>query len=158
MFCVSLFLLFLLFFAFLFTYVIDLTGLIHSERQISDAHSIKIISEDYVNSFGIEVDMPIKYNFVKYRAWTTSKDGVLLGTFHEWNGAYYIDISADIDDMSVFEDTVKHETRHMLVEYLKDQKIIDLTNYTEQIARNNSEFYNDIFNKFMGLLNMKQEG
>ena len=40
----------------------------------------------------------------------------------------------------------------MIVEYLKDEKIIDLTKYTEEIASQNNEYYNNLFNSGVYLL------
>lgn len=87
-----------------------------------------------------------------------SKNGeiILLGTFHEWNDVYYIDISIDLYKISGLESTVIHETRHMLVQELKNEKIIDLTKYTEEIAQNNNEYYNNLFDSAIDLLKVKE--
>lgn len=96
--------------------------------------------------------MPITYRFVYYKYNETAEDELLLGTFHEWNKTYYIDISADLYKMNLLDEIVIHETRHMIVEYLKDEKIIDLTKYTEEIASQNNEYYNNLFDSGVYLL------
>ena len=82
---------------------------------------------------------------------------ILLGSFHEWNGKYYIDISIDLYNNFSLHDTVIHETRHMIVNYLKDEKIIDLDKYTEEIAQRKSYHYNVMFDSGVYLLKKLQE-
>ena len=83
---------------------------------------------------------------------------ILLGTFHEWNGTYYIDISIDLHRLYSITSVVIHETRHMIVEYLRDEKIIDLMNYTEEIASEQNDHYNNLFNEGLYLLKERQKG
>ena len=52
----------------------------------------------------------------------------------------------------MLEEIVIHETRHLVVEYLKDEKIIDLTKYTEEIAQHDNSYYNSLFNNGIYLL------
>ena len=40
----------------------------------------------------------------------------------------------------------------MIVQELKNEKIIDLTKYTEEIAQEKNETYNDLFNRGVKLL------
>ena len=121
--------------------------------------SIKEISEIYVKSLGIKIDKPIVYRFVKYsnNSKIKSKDEVLLGTFHKWNGTYYIDISVDLYKMSTLASVVIHETRHMIVEYLKEENIINLDKYTEEIAQEKNNYYNNLFDSGVYLLKKSQE-
>jgi hypothetical protein len=141
---------------FLATYIINPTEEIYMKEQSIDPVSIKVISEQYVRCFGIKVDKPVVYRFVRYSTRVYDEDEeVLLGTFHEWNGTYYIDISVDLYKTSSLNSTVIHETRHMLVEYMRDKKIIDLSKYTEEIAQEKDERCNNLFNCGMYLL--KQE-
>ena len=140
------------------TYVIDPTTSIYMEVQSIDETSIKEMSESYVKNLGITISKPISYRFVKYQhedSFKKRKSGqetVLLGTFHEWNGTYYIDISANLYHMNMLYEIVKHETRHMIVQELKNEKIIDLTKYTEEIAQEKDEVYNNLFNYSVQLL------
>ena len=113
----------------------------------------------YLN-YGITIDRPIIYRFVRYRNNADAEDidpkkEVLLGTFHEWNGTYYIDISVDLYKMYSLDSVIIHETRHMIVEYLRDEKIIDLTNYTEEIASEKNIHYNNLFEQSIYLLKEK---
>lgn len=106
--------------------------------------------------YGITVDIPVVYRFVNYKYNETAEDELLLGTFHEWSNTYYIDISAGLYNMSLLDEIVIHETRHMIVEYLKDKKIIDLTKYTEEIASQKNSHYNNLFDSSVYLL-LKEE-
>ena len=149
-------------FGFIATYVIDPTTMIGMKIQSVDTASIKAVSEKYVKQYGITIDKPIIYRFVRYR---NNKDvddlepsnKVLLGTFHEWNGTYYIDISIDLYKLYALDATIIHETRHMMVEYLRDEKIIDLTNYTEEIASEKNSHYNNLFEQGIYLLKESQK-
>lgn len=136
---------------FTLTYIINPTEKTQMEPLKVDATSIQEISENYVRLLGIEVDKPIKYRFVRYRS-KPSDDTILLGTFHEWNGIYHIDISVNLYKSSQLTEVVIHETRHMIVEYLRDQKVIDLIKYTEEIAQEKNEYYNNLFNNSVFLL------
>lgn len=153
MFWVSIIMMIGLILGFIVTYVIDPTKKIYMKEQSIDSTSIKNISEQYVRCFGIEIDKPIVYKFVRYGLTAYNEDEeVLLGTFHEWNGTYYINISVDLYKTSALNNTVIHETRHMLVEYMRDKNIIDLSKYTEEIAQEKNERYNELFNCGMYLL------
>ena len=101
--------------------------------------------------------MSVVYKFVKYNVKNNPNRDVLLGTFHEWNDTYYINISIDLFKTSILHEIVIHETRHMLVEYLKDKDIIDLTKYTEEIAQGENEKYNTLFNSGMSLFKEKEQ-
>ena len=122
MFWIASVLLVVLVFTIVITYIIDPTTSIYMKVQSIDETSIKEISESYVNSLGITINKPISYRFVKYQhedSFKTRKSNpetVLLGTFHEWNGTYYIDISVNLYHMSMLYEIVKHETRHMIVQ------------------------------------------
>lgn len=105
-----------------------------------------------LKNYGINIDKPIKYRYVYYKYNKNAEDDLLLGTFHEWNGTYYIDISADLYQMNLLYEVVIHETRHMVVEYLKYKNIIDLTKYTEEIASEKNNNYNNLFNCGISLL------
>lgn len=158
MFWITTILLVVLVFVFVVTYIIDPTTSMYMKVQSVDETSIKEISEQYVNSLGIKIDKPIVYRFVKYKnedqltRGKTNGPAVLLGTFHEWNGTYFIDISVNLYRMSTLPDTVKHETRHMIVQELKHKKIIDLTNYTEEIAQRKDDYYSKLFDNSVSLL------
>ena len=52
---------------------------------------------------------------------------------------------------------VRHETRHMIVQYLKDTKKINLTKYTENIAYENDEIYNNLFDTSIRLLKERND-
>lgn len=147
-------------FIFFVTYIIDPVSLLNMRVQKVDETSIKNISEKYVKNLGIEVDKPIVYRFVRYN-WdkgfkSDSDSNILLGTFHEWNGKYYIDISVDLYKLYTLEEIVIHETRHMLVEYLKDKKVIDLSKYSEEIALNNNSGWNKLFDDAIYFLKKSQ--
>lgn len=152
---------FILFISFISAYVIDPVSVIYMKRQDIDATIIEALSEDYLASLGIKVNNKIKYNFVRYRdeGYDASPGTeILLGTFHEWNNTYYIDVSVDLYDRdSTLIEVVAHETRHMVVEYLKDQKIINLEKYTEEIAEGNSYKYNELFDSAVRLLKERKE-
>lgn len=88
-----------------------------------------------------------------------SEKNMLLGTFHEWNDTYYINISENLYDTKLLRETVIHETRHMIVEYLKDEKIIDLTKYTEEIASKKNIYYCSMLSNGIYLLkNLQTNG
>lgn len=154
MFWVSIIIFIALIISFILTYFIDITAYFYMKKQDVSPDIIKSMSEKYVSYCEITIDKPIIYRFVQYR----NRKEVLLGTFHEWNNKYYIDISVNLCDSSELEDIVIHETRHMIVEYLKDNKIIDLTRYTEEIAEGENNYYNNLFNSGVYLLkNIQKE-
>ena len=163
MFWIATILLVVFIFAYVTTFIIDPTTSMYMKVQSIDETSIKEISEQYINSLGIKINKPIVYRFVRYTNedhFKRSKTGVatvLLGTFHEWNNCYYIDISVNLYHMTMLYETVKHETRHMIVQELKNEKIIDLTEYTEEIAQEKNETYNNLFNCGVKLLKEEQE-
>lgn len=150
----------LLVWMFLKTHVIDLTALTYMrKRNTWNPAVIQNISEYYVESCGITIDKPIKYEFVKYRDMDKAKkptDEVTFGTFHEWNGTYYICIADEIKESALIQYVVIHETRHMMVDYLKDEGVIDLDKYTEEIAESNNIFYNNVFDSSVDLLEFMQ--
>ena len=156
MFWVSIIIFIVLIFGFVATYIIDPTSSLYIKTKYKiNPVSIEQISKDYITNLGITIDKPIEDCFVRYRDKGYDADPeeeILLGTFHEWNGVYYINISIDLYKSSMLEEIVIHETRHMIVEYLKDKKIIDLTKYTEEIAQHNNTYYNNLFNSGIGLL------
>ena len=162
MFWIASVLLIVLVFGIVVTYVIDPTTSIYMKVQSIDETSIKEMSESYVKNLGITINKPISYRFVKYqhedsfKARESNSETVLLGTFHEWNDTYYIDISANLYHMSMLYEIVKHETRHMIVQELKNEDIIDLTEYTEEIAQEKNETYNNLFNCGVKLLKEEQ--
>ena len=113
--------------------------------------------------YGITIDKPIVYRFVRYRndidiENLDPQQKVLLGTFHEWNDTYYIDILVDLREMHSLESVVIHETKHMIVEYLRDEKVIDLTDYTEEIASEKNIHYDTLFEQGVYLLKENQKG
>ena len=140
---------------FICTYIIDVNSIFHLEEQKMDTVLIREISENYVSDLGIVIKKPIVYRFVKYKH--GKDDKIYLGSFHEWNDKYYIDISMDLYNMPSLRSVVDHETRHMVVEYLKDEKIIDLTKYSEDIAEGKKHYYNDLFNCGIYLLKESQK-
>ena len=147
---------------FIFTYIIDPTTVLRIKIiRDMDITTIKNISNNYINELGIKIDKPIIYRLVDYR-YTKNSKYYYYGTFHEWNDKYYIDICANLTINSFYEkdlkNTVKHETRHMIVEYMKDKNIIDLTEYTEEIAREENDYYNNLFNSGIYLLKELQNG
>ena len=149
-------------FGFTVTYIIDPITLFHINKLNNmDATKIREISEKYVADFGIKVNRSIEYRFVRYKHDKGLKadpdEEILLGTFHEWNNTYYINISVDLYNMTLLERVVIHETRHMLVEYMKDEGVIDLTDYTEEIASNEQPSYDSIFRSGIYLLKYFQE-
>lgn len=155
MFWVSIIIFIVLIIGFVITYVIDPTSSLYMTKYEIDPESIEEASQSYVDGLGITIDKPIEYCFVRYRDKgykANPGDEILLGTFHEWNGVYYINISVDLYKSSLLDDIVIHETRHMIVEYLKDKKIIDLTKYTEKIAQGEDIYYNNLFNSGVYLL------
>lgn len=158
MFWISIILIIGLLISFSLTYIIDPTKKIYMKEQSIDPASIQELSERYVGSLGVSVDKPIVYRFVRYSTRVYDADEeILLGTFHEWNDKYYIDISVDLYKTSSLKDTVIHETRHMLVEYMRDKKIIDLTKYTEEIAQEKNKYYNNLFDSGIYLLKEKEK-
>ena len=46
----------------------------------------------------------------------------------------------------------------MVVEYLKDKKIVNLDKYTEEIANRDNEAFNELFSGAVSLLRFKQGG
>ena len=155
MFWVSIIMFVILIFGFVTTYIIDPTSSLYMTKYKINPVSIEEISKDYMTNLGITIDKPIKYCFVRYKDKGYEADPeeeILLGTFHEWNGVYYINISVDLYKSSMLEEIVIHETRHLVVEYLKDEKIIDLTKYTEEIAQHENSYYNSLFNNGIYLL------
>lgn len=155
MFWVSIIVFIVLIIGFITTYIIDPTSSLYMTKYKIDPVSIEKLSQSYVDGLGIIIDKPIKYSFVRYKDKGYEADPdeeILLGTFHEWNGTYYINISVDLYKSSLLDDIVIHETRHMIVEYLKDEKIIDLTKYTEEIAQGEDIYYNNLFNSGVYLL------
>lgn len=162
MFWVTTVLLIMFILTYILTFVIDPVSSIYMKTQNIDETSIKEMSEQYVNSLGITIKKPVYYRFVKFRyehdlSDSADSDMVLLGTFHEWNNNYYIDISADLYHMSMLYEIVRHETRHMIVQELKNEKIIDLDDYTEEIAQEKDEAYNELFNCSVKLLKEKTQ-
>lgn len=156
MFWVSILMIIGLVLGFILTYVINPTEKIYMKEQSIDPISIKNFSEQYVDFFDIKIDKPIVYRFVRYHARVYDEnEEVLLGTFHEWNGTYYIDITVDLYKNSSLQRIVIHETRHMLVEYMRDKKVLDLSQYTEEIAQEKNDCYNNLFNCGMKLLKEK---
>ena len=151
-------------FVYVLTYIIDPTTITYMRIKNFDTTSIKEISENYISELNVEISKPIVYRFVEFVhvdsfAKKLSKELILLGTFHEWNNTYYIDISQDLYKMNELSNTVKHEIRHMIVQELKYKKIIDLTKYTEEIAREKNEIYNNLFISGVELLkNNQMEG
>lgn len=103
---------------------------------------------------GIEIDKSIVYKFVTFSH--QDPDTRLLGTFHEWNNTYYINILVDLYNTSDLEKIVIHETRHMIVQHLKNKEIIDLVKYTEEIATEKNAYYTDMFNSGVYLLREEQ--
>lgn len=161
MFWMTIVLIFVLIFAFITAYVIDPTTLTYVKVQKNmDINPIKGISEEYVDMLGVTIDKPIVYRFVKYRKDNgfdaDPEEEITLGTFHEWNSVYYIDISKDLYESSLLGQIVIHETRHMLVRYLYEQKIINLSKYSEDIARGIDSNYDGLFNNAVILLKKAQ--
>lgn len=154
MFWVSIIIFIILIFCFITTYIIDPTSSLYMTKYKINPVSIEQISKDYINNLGITIDKPIEYCFVRYKDKGDKADPeeILLGTFHEWNDVYYINISVDLYKSSMLEKIVIHETRHLVVEYLKDEKIIDLTKYTEEIAQCENSYYNNLFDSGIYLL------
>ena len=160
MFWVLIILFILAIFGFITLYIIDPTSIRYLKVQNLNSASIKTISEKYVNDLDIQVDKKIIYRFVEYKCCEYDDEGIkmiILGTFHIWNDTYYIDISKNIYNTDKLEEVVIHETRHMLVEYLKEHDIIDLTKYTEEIAQNNNIHYNQLFDNGIYLLKKENE-
>lgn len=158
MFWLSIILFIVLVIGFISTYIIDPLTTLTMKPQKLDNGAIKTISEAYVDSLGLKLDKPVVYRFTKFNYnLRPDRDEILLGTFHEWNGRYYIDISIDLYGTTKCEATIIHETRHMIVVCLKNNKIIDLTKYTEEIAQEKNPEYNKIFDASVVLLNNEQQ-
>ncbi len=155
MFWVSIILFAFLIATFIFTYLLDMVTLVDMKVQNIETEPIKKISNEYIKKYNINIDKDIVYRFVHYRYNDSAEDDILLGTFHEWNNTYYIDISSDLYNMNMLNEIVIHETRHMIVEYLRDREIIDLTDYTEEIASEKNDYYNKLFECGVYLLNNK---
>lgn len=147
-------------FIFITTYIIDPTTRIYMKVSNIDGTSIEKISESYVKNLGITISKPVSYRFAKYRYEKSFDESgiemILLGTFHEWNDCYYIDISDKLYNENMLSEIVRHETRHMIVQELKNKKIIDLTKYTEEIAQEKNETYNNLFDYGVKLLKEEQ--
>lgn len=145
--------------SYIVTFIVDPTSSTFMKIQNVDTSSIEKISKDYINSLEVYIDKPIKYRFVKYKHekyfGDFQEDMALLGSFHEWNDKYYIDISINLYKMSSLQEVVKHETRHMIVQELKNKKVIDLTRYSEEIAQGKDENYNQLFSCSIELLKEK---
>jgi hypothetical protein len=158
MFWLSILLFMILIASFIITYIIDPIGNMVIEKITTlDITRIKTMSEEYISNLNIKIDKPIVYRFVEFRS-TNKKDEVLLGTFHEWNGKYYIDIRSKlVDNDELLFVTVKHETRHMIVTELYNQNILNLTKYTEEIAVEKNTHYNNLFDSGVYLLKLKQK-
>lgn len=140
------------------TYFIDPIRLLYMRPRDIDTSPIQRMSEQYVESCGIEIDMPIEYHFVHFTCNDKEdKETILLGTFHEWNYTYYIDISEDLVNSVELSSIVVHETRHLIVEYLKDQKIINMGKYTEEIAQGDDYYTNNLFESGVHLLKQEQQ-
>lgn len=158
MYWLSIILFVILIFGFTITYIIDPTAFMSEYVTDIDSSSIKNLSDEYLNQLGITIDHSIEYRFVNYE-YNKNHSDLLYGTFHEWNNTYYIDIYAKLaDDKLNLLSTVRHEVRHMVVEYLKDEKIIDLTKYTEEIAQERNNHFNSLFNSGVYLLKGIQSG
>lgn len=111
-----------------------------------------------LKTYGITIDVPIIYRFVTYKINEKDDDDeVLLGTFHKWNSKYYIDISVNLYKLEPFQKIVEHETRHMIVQYLKDKNIINLEKYTEEIAQEKTNYYSGLFTCGIYLLKESQK-
>lgn len=153
----------LIIFVFIFatTYIVDPTACLYMKKQKIKEDSIKTISEEYMNSLGINIDKPICYGFVyfQHQEHFTKQDTdmVVLGMFHEWNGRYYIDIAVSLYNMRMLNEIVRHETRHLIVQELKNKNIIDLTQYTEEIADELNPYYNSLFDNGVNLLKEKEK-
>lgn len=158
MFWLSIILMIGLMIGFSVTYIIDPVKKIYMKEQSIDPASIQELSEQYMESLGVNVDKPIVYKFVRYTTKGYDPDEeILLGTFHEWNNTYYIAISVDLYKTASLKNTVIHETRHMLVEYMRDKKNIDLVKYTEEIAQEKNTYYNHLFDSGIYLLKEKEK-
>ena len=147
-------------FIFITTYIIDPTTRIYMKVLSIDETSIEKISESYIKNLGITISKPVSYRFVKYRYEKSFDESgiemILLGMFHEWNDCYYIDISDKLYNGNMLSEIVRHETRHMIVQELKNKKIIDLTKYSEEIAQEKNETYNNLFDYGVKLLKEEQ--
>lgn len=144
---------------FIVACIIDPVSTVYMKKQSVNPTSIQLMSENYVRECGITIDRPITYSFARYHDKGYLADPgevILLGTFHEWNDTYCINISVDLYKSPILERIVIHETRHMIVEYLKDKKIIDLSKYTEEIAQEQDTYYNNLFDAGVYLLRQSQ--
>lgn len=144
---------------FVLTYVLDPSLIAYIRlRKDLDPSVIEQISETYIQTYGVNINnKKIIYRFVHYTHNDKDLDTTLLGTFHEWNNTYYIDISERLYNSDKLSEIVIHETRHMLVKCLKDKNIIDLYEYTEDIAQENNYYYNNLFDNALYLLRTQQE-
>lgn len=151
---ISILLILVLIIVFTCTYIIDVSSL-RTVKEVCDIDPtlIKELSEQYVDSLGVEkIEIPIIYKFVRYKN-SYDKEHNLLGTFHKWHNAYYIDINSDLlQNQDKLKSIVIHETRHLIVAYLKDKDIIDLEEYTEEIAEEINSYYNNLFDSGVYLL------
>lgn len=155
MFFISIVILSLALAGFILMYIIDPVASVYTKKQSVNPASIQELSEEYVKSYGITIDKPIKYGFVRYhdKGYNAEPEDIItLGSFHEWNDTYYINISVDLYKSPSLKRIVIHETRHMIVEYLKDRHIINLSKYTEEIAQEQNEHYNKLFDGSVYLL------
>lgn len=159
MFYVSIILMIFLLCSFVVTYIVDPITVFSTRTVKPDTGVIEEVAQEYMKSLGVTIDKPVVYRFVKYKYnELDTVDDVLLGTFHEWNRKYYIDISSDLlSHESILNATIKHETRHLIIAYLKDKKIIDLIKYTEEIAYEKDSHYDDLFNSGIYLLKQEQK-
>ena len=146
---------------YIVTYLMDPTTIIFMDIVNEDSEIIRDMVDGYLDDLGVTISKPIYCRFVKYKhekffIQNCRDDAVLLGTFHEWNNAYYIEISIDLIRKGSLYEVVRHETRHMVVQELKNKKIIDLTKYTEDIAQEEDEIYNELFDYSVKLLKKEQ--
>jgi len=140
----------------LVTYVINPMALIYTKEQNVNHSSIQEYMNSYIESLDINIDKPIECKFVEFKQNTNEIGEVILGTFYEWNDTYFINITIGLYDNIRLESIVKHETRHMIVSYLKSTGVIDLEKYSEEIAEGINDDYNNLFNDSINLLKLKQ--
>ena len=67
MFWISILIFVILIIGFVVTYIIDPTSNLSMDKQSINPISIETISEKYVTSLGIDIDVPIEYSFVRYK-------------------------------------------------------------------------------------------
>lgn len=128
------------------THMVNVNSFAYTVTDDRDKTVIENISQEYLNSLELTMDKPIVYNFVKYKETATDPlDLVTLGSFYEWDNKYYINISSNIVSERRLREVIIHETRHMVVEYLKNNDILDLSDYTEEIAQGTNKCYNALF-------------